>query len=77
MDELKIGDKVYYHGLGFGAETFVFNIYTNEKGVRIVNANNGVKRNYDEVIANTGALCTSKEVINKRLIDLGTNRTLI
>lgn len=74
--ELKIGDKVYYQGLGWGSETFVFNIYE-ENGIKIIHANNGVKRNYDEVIANTGSLCVSKEVINKRLIDLETGGTLI
>jgi len=64
--DLKKGDVLYYQGLGWGAETYVFNIIE-ENGKKIVHANNGVKRDYEKVITNTCDLYTSKEEINKKL----------
>jgi len=66
ITELKIGDPVYYQGLGWGAETFIFNILEKD-GEKIIHANNGVKRKYEEVLNNTCDLYSSKEEINKKL----------
>lgn len=66
--ELKKGDVLYYLGIGWGFETYVFEIIE-ENGNKIVHANNGVKRDYDKVINNTCDLYTSKEEINKKLAD--------
>lgn len=64
--ELKKGDTLYYQGLGWGSETFVFNIIE-EDGKKIVHANNGVKRDYEKVVSNTCDLYASKDEINKKL----------
>jgi len=74
--ELKKGDKLYYRGLGWGFETFVFDIIE-ENGNKTVHANNGVKRDYEKVVKNECDLYTSKDAINKKLIDIGTSCTLI
>lgn len=74
--ELKIGDILYYRGLGYGVKTHVFDIIQ-ENGKKIVHANNGVKRDYEEVINNKCDLYTSKEALNSRLIDIGTSCNLV
>ena len=66
--ELKKGDILYYRGLSWGEETYVFRIIE-EDGKKIVHANNGVKRDYDSVVNNKCDLYTSKEEINKSHIN--------
>lgn len=75
--EIKIGDKLYYHGLGYGSETFVYDIYKDDNGLMIVHANNGARGNYSDVVSNVGNLCISKEVVNKRLVNTGNRVNLI
>ena len=74
--ELKKGDKLYYRGMGWGSETYVFNIFEYDGDI-IIHANNGVKRKYKDVINNIGNLCISKKAINEKLISIGTSCTLI
>ena len=64
--DLEKGDVLYYQGIGWGSETFVFQIIE-ENGIKIVHANNGVKRDYEKVVNNTCDLYTSKEEINNKL----------
>lgn len=71
MEDLKYGDVLYYRGLGYGSETYVFDIIEAD-GKKIVHANNGIKRDYEKVINNNCDLYTSKEAINKKLADIGT-----
>lgn len=65
--KLNIGDKIYYHGLGYGYETFVYNIYTEEDGIEMVHANNGCIRILSDVIFGKTNIYADKELLNKKL----------
>jgi len=66
MKEIKVGQVLYYHGLGYGFKTYCFKIVLKE-GVRFVHANDGTIRKEEDVINNTCNLYSSKEEINKKL----------
>ena len=65
--KLNIGDKLYYHGLGYGSETFVFNIFINDDGEEMVNANNGCIRKLSDVLDGKTNLYQNKDLINEKL----------
>lgn len=64
---LSIGDKLYYHGLGYGSETFVYNLYLSDDGIEMVHANNGCIRRLSDVLSGKTNLYANKDFINKKL----------
>lgn len=59
---------LYYLGLGYGYKTYCFKIYEKD-GERWVYTNCGVHRKELDVLANKKDLFTSKEAINKILVN--------
>jgi len=60
------GQKLYYVGIGYGIETFCYEIIE-INGARIIHTNDGVKRNESDVINGACDLYVSKELANTRL----------
>jgi hypothetical protein len=66
MCEIKIGQELYYQGLGYGIKDKCWKIDI-INGERYVHTNTGIIRKEIDVINNTCDLFSSKEEINKRL----------
>lgn len=64
---ISTGDKLYYHGLGYGSETFVYNIYTSDYGIEMVHANNGCIRRLSDIINGNTNLYVDKDLLNEKL----------
>ena len=65
-NSIKIGQELYYQGLGWGLKTYCYKI-VEEDGIRYVHANDGTIRKEINVINNSCDLFSSKEEINKKL----------
>lgn len=66
---IKIKQELYYKGLNWGSKTYCYDKEIVD-GKVIIKSNNGVNREEQEVLLNKCDLYTSKEEINKTLIDV-------
>ena len=58
--------SLYFLGLGYGLETYCYDIYIKD-GIRYIQTNNGTHRKESDILLNSKDLFTTKEAINKKL----------